>query len=96
MAIYLEARNVSGAGGVLGGHMYLVYIPEGEENNPNAWKTIGAFPELNSIEGPWGDLGATNLDASIFNSSLDSYPVFPESLTPEELSVMTQSGPVAL
>lgn len=54
MPIYVEARNVQDFGGVLGGHMYLVYVPIGEENNYAAWKTIGAFSEISGSVGPWG------------------------------------------
>lgn len=57
MPIYLEGRNVANLGGASGGHMYLVYVPIGEEDNYSAWKTIGAFPsEIAGIPGPWGTL----------------------------------------
>lgn len=54
MPIYVEARNIQNALGILGGHMYLVYVPEGEANNYDAWQTIGVFPEIPGAFGPWG------------------------------------------
>ncbi len=75
MPIYVEARNVSVGLGALGGHMYLVFVPDGEENNYSEWKTIGAFPETDSSLGPWGNLNGQFL-GSILNGSgsRDEYP----------------------
>ena len=41
--------------------MYLVYIPEGSETDYDAWKTIGAFPEISGILGPWGLMEANRI-----------------------------------
>jgi len=89
MPIYLEARNVNDYNGVFGGHMYLVYVPIGEEDNYSAWKTIGAFPEIDSGLGPWGDLDARYIDDVLLGSgSRDEYPRFLESYTQAELDAM--------
>ncbi|MEE9454409.1 MAG: hypothetical protein V3V13_08520, partial [Paracoccaceae bacterium] len=91
MPIYLEARNVSDLGGAAGGHMYLVYVPVGDEENYNAWKTIGAFPTVYSSTGPWGKLDAKYLDSVLTDSDAgDEYGVFLEQFTAEQLAVMTQ------
>ena len=60
MPIFVEARNISGAGGIAGGHMYLVYVPAGEEDNYEAWRVISAFPEEDSATGPWDLLEVTS------------------------------------
>ena len=44
MPIYIESKGIGLVGNPLARHEYLVYVPEGQELNYEAWKTIGAFP----------------------------------------------------
>ena len=43
-AIYLESRDLDHPLGFVAEHQYLVYIPDGEDLNYNAWLYIGGFP----------------------------------------------------
>ena len=44
MPIYIESRNLDAIGGFVAEHQYLIYVPDGQELNYNAWLYIGAFP----------------------------------------------------
>ena len=45
MPIYVESRDLDfPVLGVAAEHQYLIYVPEGEELNYDAWQYIGAFP----------------------------------------------------
>ncbi len=44
MPIYIESRNLDHIVGAVAEHQYLVYIPDGDELNYDAWQYIGAFP----------------------------------------------------
>nr|MDJ0825827.1 Ig-like domain-containing protein [Rhodobacter sp.] len=45
MPIYVESRGVIFNGQSIAEHQYLVYVPLGQEDNYDAWLTIGAFPD---------------------------------------------------
>ncbi len=60
MPIFVEGRNILDAGGVAGGHMYLVYVPEGGEDDYESWRVISSYPDQDSSTGPWGLLEITS------------------------------------
>ncbi|MEP1535160.1 MAG: cadherin-like domain-containing protein [Paracoccaceae bacterium] len=45
MPIYIESKGIAFPENTAARHEYLVYIPIGQEENYDAWLTIGAFPE---------------------------------------------------
>lgn len=44
MPIFIEAKPIAFGSNPFASHAYLVYVPAGEEENYDAWKTIGAYP----------------------------------------------------
>lgn len=49
MPIYIESRNLDAIGGSVAEHQYLVYIPDGQELNYDAWQYSGAFPDDRNV-----------------------------------------------
>ncbi|MEM7683207.1 MAG: hypothetical protein AAF293_00175 [Pseudomonadota bacterium] len=102
MPIYLENKGV-----VFGinpaRHLYLVYVPDGEQNNYAEYRTIGAFAETPSSRGPWGLLEASRLGTFLADTQpgankSDAYPVEGQSgdirswATAERNAVTVYSG----
>lgn len=63
MPIYIESRNLDAIGGFVAEHQYLIYVPEGQELNYDAWQYIGAFPS----NGDGSFLTRKFTDGSLFN-----------------------------
>ncbi|MEM9230782.1 MAG: hypothetical protein AAGB10_14370 [Pseudomonadota bacterium] len=103
MPIYVEARNIEDFYGLIGGHMYLLWIPTDAENDIDRWRTIGVFPEIEGPFGPWGLIVADRTggpgEAGDFREARDSYledPIFEGQNqetyqpTPQELEQMAE------
>jgi hypothetical protein len=73
MPIYIEARNIGKVTDRAGGHLYLVYVPIGQEEVYTEWETIGAFPQISGISPPWGDLQVRHIGANFSATEEDSY-----------------------
>jgi len=71
MPIYIESKGIGFNSNTLARHEYLVYVPDGQELNYDAWKTIGAYPTggPNDLDG-FGS--GTLLDAEFVDSFLSA------------------------
>jgi hypothetical protein len=71
MPIYIESRGIGFQSNTVIRHEYLVYVPEGQELNYDAWKTIGAFPTSETNFGSGSLLNAEFIDAFFSNQESD-------------------------